>query len=262
MEQPPVTICLTAISARMGSVGSTLCSLLAQDYPEFSVRLYLSREAFLLDAGIPGRLPREIADLCAGSERMTIRFVPNIGPYRKILPFLSETRGRRCLVATADDDTIYPEDWLLGLVKAFRQHRCVICYRGHFMRRENRRFRDYQSWMRGSSGRNPDLFNLPTGKDGVLYDTSFFHPAVLNYARALSLARTADDLWLKWHYSALEDVPTFVINSDCASQSFQDHAFGDSLYRSFNRDGGNDAAVERLEDYTRARRRRAFAERN
>lgn len=258
---PQITVSLTTISIRIDAAAATLESLFQQDHPNFAVRLYLSREPFLLDQGVPGRLPPAIATLLAASPLLSVRFVPNLGPYRKILPFLSETRGRRCLVATADDDTLYPPDWLSGLYAAYERHRCVVCYRGHFMRRSERKFREYRTWMTGGLARNPDLFNLPTGKDGVLYDTGFFDGGVLNFARALAIAPTTDDLWLKWHYSALGDVPTYVINPDYASQTFDAHPVGETLYRSFNRDGGNDAAVARLEDYTRARTRRAFAER-
>ena len=251
--EPPITISLTTISSRLNTIATTLRSLLAQDYPNFAVRLYLSRDAFLLDKGVRGRLPESLAAIC-DDPGINIRFVSNIGPYRKILPFLSETRGQRCLVATADDDTVYPKNWLSTLVETYLKHRCVVCYRGHFMRRRDRKFLEYRSWMLDEPFRHADLYNLPTGKDGVLYDTMFFHPGVLNYVQALHLAPTADDLWLKWHYSALDDVPTFIINTDFKSESFEDLVFGESLYRNFNRDGGNDRAVARLEAYTAGER--------
>lgn len=258
-EAPPITISLTTISSRLAGVTMTLRSLLSQDYPHIKLRLYLSREGFLLDQGVPGALPSALAKIEAADSRLAIRFTPNIGPYRKILPALSEMQGARCLLATADDDTIYPVDWLSGLYRAWQRHRCVVCYRGHHMRRKGRSFSSYRKWMRSGLIRNPDLYNLPTGKDGVLYDTSFFHPQVLNHARALHIAPTADDLWLKWHYSAFNDVPTFVIHSDYRSQTFKYDPFGTSLYDSFNRDGGNDATIKRLEYYTASQARTPLA---
>lgn len=247
---PRITISLTTISSRLSKVPRTLRSLLVQDYPNLVVHLYLSREPFLLDEGVPGALPAELLALTEADPRLVVRFTPNIGPYRKILPILAEMNGARALVATADDDTIYPVNWLSGLYQAYLLHGCVVCYRGHQMRRSGREFNRYRSWMLAGIARNPDLYNLPTGKDGVLYDTSFFHPNVLNHVRALQIAPTADDLWLKWHYSALEDVPTFVVNTDYRAQTFKDDPFGKSLYDVFNRDGGNDATIQRLENYT------------
>lgn len=246
---PPVVISLTTISLRLHSVARTLRSLLAQGYPDLRVRLHLSREPFLLDAGIAGESPEDLAGLALSDSRLELRFVPNLGPYRKILPVLAELYGQRALVATADDDTIYPEDWLAGLVAAYQRHGCVVCYRGHRMLKRGRRFLDYRSWMHAGIVRNPDIYNLPTGKDGVLYDTTFFDPRVLNHARALAVAPTADDLWLKWHYSAFSDVQTYIIYPDWSSQSFLDDPFGASLYTNFNRAGGNDQTIEQLEAY-------------
>ena len=260
MKYPQITISLTSISGRLPALAGTLRTLLRQDYPSFRIRLYLSHEPFLLDDGI--RLPpEEIVTLAREDDRLDIRFVPNIGPYRKILPFLAETRGRRCIVATADDDTLYPADWLSGLYRAFRAYRCVVCYRGHYMRREGVNFAKYRQWMRNDVPRNPDLFNLPTGKDGVLYDTSFFDPRVLDYPRALRLASTADDLWLKWHYSATNMISTYIINDDYKANTFEhsDPEGGDGLYRSFNKDGGNDATIENLEAYFKDEFGRSFA---
>ena len=258
---PPVVVSLTTISSRLPAVARTVRSLLDQDYPDLQVRLHLSREPFLLDAGVADPLPANLEALVRTEPRLGVRFTPNLGPYRKILPVLAEFYGRRALVATADDDTVYPRDWLGGLVAGYRRHGCVVCYRGHRMLRRDRAFQNYRSWMHAGIVRNPDLHNLPTGKDGVLYDTTFFHPTVLNHARALALAPTADDLWLKWHYSALADVPTYVIHPDWTAKSFVDDPFGVSLYTSFNRAGGNDQTIERLEMYTMMSGRRAFADR-
>lgn len=256
---PHITVSLTTISSRLANITTTLRSLLSQDYPHFEVRLYLSREAFLLDKGVCGALPEELVELMKEDPRLLVRFTANIGPYRKILPALAEMRGARFLLATADDDSIYPADWLGRLYAAYQVYRCVVCFRGHHMLRQDRVFRPYRRWMRAGLVRNPDLYNLPTGKDGVLYDTGFFHPGVLNYARALSLAPTADDLWLKWHYSAFADVPTYVIHPDYKTQTFKDDPFGVSLYENFNRDGGNDATINRLEGYVAKQGRKPLA---
>ncbi len=251
-EAPFVTVCLTAIASRLDIVEGTIVSLLAQDHPHFAVRLHLSREPFLLDEGVPGALPAGLEALAAQDPRFSIRFVPNIGPYRKILPLLVELGGRRALVATADDDTRYPPDWLSGLVAAWQRWRCVVAYRGHYMVRRERKLAPYRRWMTDGIARNPDLFAFPTGKDGVLYDTALLHPGVTDIAAALRVAPTADDLWLKWHTAAL-DVPTFLIHTDYTTQSLEGGSLEDSLYTRFNRGGGNTAAVERLEAYATER---------
>lgn len=251
--RPHVTVTMTAISSRFEALPRTIESLLAQDYPSFEVRLYLSREPFLIDKGIGSAPPDELRALERDHrERFQIRIVPNIGSYRKLIPFLIETWGERRLVATADDDTIYPPDWLERLVSSYLDLRCVIAYRGHFMQHDGRSLTAYRSWMRSRVRRNPDIFCLPTGKDGVLYDTIFFHPSVIDYRTALKVAPTADDLWFKWH-TAAGDVPVYLINTDYRSQTFAHTGFQEGLYETFNKGGKNDEAISRLIEYGKNR---------
>lgn len=245
---PSVAIGLTTIAARVETVSGTVASLLGQDYPSFTVNLYVSREPHLLDRGITGDLPRELQELQDGHRNFRVWFVPNIGSYRKLIPLLYQSLGHRRLLATADDDTIYPDHWLWGLVKHYQDHRCIVCYRGHFMARRDGHFLPYRQWMKNGIDRNPDLYVLPTGKDGVLYDTALLHPRVLDYDTALGIAPTADDLWFKLH-SAAVDVPTFAIHADYRTFSLAGVEVGDSLYRRFNSAGENDETVRRLREY-------------
>jgi hypothetical protein len=252
---PHVTITLTAISSRLSSLQRTIVSLLGQNYPNFDVRLYLSREPFLIDEGIGDAPPSALTAMVQSNPyRLQINMVPNIGSYRKLIPFLIETWGQRKLVATADDDTFYPADWLQRLVRSYLRFRCVIAYRGHYMQHDGRSLTPYRSWMNCRVRRNPDIFCLPTGKDGVLYDTIFFHPLVTDYQCALQLAPTADDLWFKWHTAASE-VPVYLINPDYRSHTFPHAAFSEGLYESFNKAGKNDEAVQNLVEYARKRLR-------
>ena len=250
---PHVTITMTAISSRFGSLPQTIKSLLGQNYPNFKVRLYLSREPFLIDNGIGDAPPSPLTAMVQSHpDRFQISVVPNIGSYRKLIPFLIETWGQRNLVATADDDTFYPADWLQRLVRSYLRLRCVIAYRGHYMQHDGHFLTPYRSWMSCRVRRNPDIFCLPTGKDGVLYDTIFFHPSVMDYQSALQIAPTADDLWFKWH-TAVGDVPVYLINPDYRAHTFPHAGFRQSLYEAFNKGGKNDEAIEKLVAYARNR---------
>jgi hypothetical protein len=252
-ECPHVTVTMTAISSRLASLPRTIESLLGQNYPNFKVRLYLSREPFLIDNGIGDAPPSALTAMVQSHpDRFQINIVPNIGSYRKLIPFLIETWGQRHLVATADDDTFYPADWLHRLVRSYLRLRCVIAYRGHYMQHDGQSLTPYRSWMSCRVRRNPDIFCLPTGKDGVLYDTIFFHPSVTDYQSALQIAPTADDLWFKWH-TAAGDVPVYLINPDYRAHTFPHAGFRQGLYESFNKGGKNDEAVEKLVAYARKR---------
>ncbi|MEO1169871.1 MAG: glycosyltransferase family A protein [Pseudomonadota bacterium] len=252
-DTPAVTVSLTAISSRFDALPRTIDSLLAQDYPNLSVRLYLSREPFLIDKGVGEAVPAALKDIEQASDgRFSIGLVPNIGSYRKLLPFLLENWGQQRLVATADDDTIYPPDWMSTLMAHYQRWRCVIAFRGHYIRHSDGALMQYRSWMRSKVRQNPGIFCLPTGKDGILYDTQFFHPSVIDYRSALEIAPTADDLWFKWH-TAANDVPVFLVNSDYRTQTFSHGGFQESLFDTFNRGGKNDEAIGKLVEYGRRR---------
>lgn len=253
--RPRVTVTITAISSRLEALPRTIESLLAQDYPDFNVQLYLSREPFLIDKGIGAGLPAKLRALERSNRaRFQTKIVRNIGSYRKLIPFLIETWGTRQLVATADDDTIYPTYWLEKLVSNYLNLRCVVAYRGHFIQHNGRSLGAYRTWMRSRIRRNPDIFCLPTGKDGVLYDTIFFHPSVIDYRSALKIAPTADDLWFKWH-TAAGDVPVYLVNTDYRAHTFAHAGFKEGLYESFNKGGKNDEAISQLVEYGRKRLR-------
>ncbi len=243
-----VSVCLTSISSRAEKLHITLRSLAAQNYRSFSVRIYVSREPYLLDQG-DFRISQDCRDLMRANDNVSFVFVPNTGPYRKIIPFLQERIGDNHLVATADDDTVYPADWLSTLVQNYNERRCVVAFRGHQMLPGEGRWQRYRRWMTSGVTDNFGPYGLPTGKDGVLYNTMFFNRHVLNMDKAMAVAPTVDDLWLKWH-SAFSGIPVFLINKNYSSATFEDTNDGTSLYQSFNKTGGNDVAIQALEEYS------------
>lgn len=247
---PQIDICLTSISSRMEKIHLTIISLLEQDYADLTVNLYLSTEPFLLDKGVSKRLPESLEKIRRADSRFKVWFVPNWGSYRKAIPYLMVNGNRRALFATTDDDTIYPSNWLGDMVSAYQKHRGIICYRGHAMMRDGRKFLPYRRWMTNGIECNPDLFIVPTGKDGVLYDTAMIHPKIIDVEAALRVAPTADDLWFKWHTAAV-GATTYVINTDYTSETFAGTDFSDSLYSKFNKGGKNDETLVRLEEYGR-----------
>lgn len=241
-----ILISLTVIHTRLPKLHLTLRSLLGQDYKNFEVRIYASREPFLLDHGIPD-VPAAIQRLISLDSRLSWRWVPNIGSYRKLLPALNEMIDEDQLIVTADDDTIYPPTWLSTLVQYYSLLNCIVTFRGHFIAIRDGAIAPYRSWMRQGIAENPSELVFPTGKDGVLYHTSHFDRRVLDYLRALELAPTSDDVWFKWH-TAVNNVPVYCIEPD-SKISLVETSEGPSLYFSFNHLGANDQAIMRLHDY-------------
>lgn len=247
MNVPKIHVSLTSMSSRMATVHKTLRSLIDQDHDDFVVHLYLSKEPYLLDEGVP-EIPDTVQALIEEAQgKLKVHYTTNIGPYRKLLPFLSEHWGLEVLVVTADDDTIYPPHWLETLFVNYEKYRCCIAFRGHRIVTEKGKFRPYRSWMKDRIFENPSNLILPTGKDGILYNSAMFPETVMDVDRALQLARTADDMWFRWNL-AMNGVPLFVVETDYTN-TFEESSYESSLYLNFNRGGQNDVVVEALSQY-------------
>jgi hypothetical protein len=252
----PVTICLTSIASRLQGLPVVVRSLLAQTYDRTRIRVYLSHDAYLIDAGVK-RLPPELEELVhdTGPDKLKISFTENTGPYRKLLPELRANADPERLIVTVDDDVIYPADVVETLVAAEWVFGCPVAFRGRRMTLGGGHIEPYRRWAKERlSGVSP--LNVPTGKDGVIYRPRYLANFVLDQRAALEVAPTADDLWFKWA-TVLAGYPSAILN-DSLKDSFAEigadvDSAGSSLYSTFNEKGKNDRAVEALEGFARER---------
>ena len=239
---PEIDISLTAISPRLARLAPVITSLLAQDPAPARVLIHLSRGPYLLDEGITD-LPAALAALVDGA-RVQVIWVENTGPYRKILPWAAQNAGTDRWVVTADDDTAYPPGWLARLVAGRLATGAVTAWSGHPIVVRRGAVAGYGRWFGAALPEGPALRVLPIGKDGVLYSGRDFPPEMLDIATAQAIAPTADDLWLRWHMARV-GVRAQVVGQGVALPEVA--TGGPSLWRAFNRGGGNDAVVAALE---------------
>lgn len=221
LSGPPV--CLTAISRRLKTLPKVVESLKKQSLRPRRIELYLSKEPHLLDQGIDPAHP--VVQKLEQDPAVRIHWVPNLGPYRKVVPFLESHKGQAAtdddLFITVDDDTLYPPRFVEYLTRNHERYGCVVAHRGRRIRVGDRQgFLPYAQWHDGLH--EPRLANLPTGQSGVLYRRSFF-PADLELESALALAPTHDDLWLRW-LTARQGVPAVILQPNAAART-EDHAF-------------------------------------
>ena len=271
---PPVLIGLTAIRGRERALERTLDSLLAQTLPAdgrpVELQLFLSKQPYLLDRGFPALPPglkrRLLHARLRPGLRFTVRWVANTGPYRKLLPLLeslsAEQRASDPWLITADDDTLYPRDWLVRLLAAQARHDCVVAFRGRRLALAEGAILPYRSWqVAGPELLEPSLLTVPTGKDGICYRLSQLDSRVLDLATALRIAGHADDLWFKVH-TLLTATPAVLLHDSLALQfpelDGQGRPVGratgrrhhtPTLYLSVNKHGGNDAVLRRCLAY-------------
>lgn len=184
----PLYISLTSHPPRYKYLRPCLLSLLVQDIRADGVLLWIEHaDLAALPAGVKAL------------QRFGLTIIPcenGLRSYKKLIPALR--LHPHSYIATADDDQIYPRDWLSGLVAATAPG--VIAYhRGHRMRFEaDGVTAPYGSWDQEIADQLPDDVVVPTGVAGILYPPGAFDPSVTDRALFETLAPTSDDLWFRW----------------------------------------------------------------
>ena len=217
-----LVVSLTTISKRIIRVHEVIESISSQTRPPDEIHLFLSKENYLLDGGIL-EIPPEL-DGCIKKYNVNLHYVPNIGPYRKLLPLLRQTWGQDACIVTVDDDTIYPPHFLERMVLAFQNHQCIIAFSGRRITfNKEGGVIPYRRWPKLVNGQSKDILNFPIGKDGVLYHHRFFTDRVFDDA-ALTLCPTADDIWFRCN-TWIKQVPACILGVD-PGPYFPDIRFG------------------------------------
>lgn len=139
MPGEKMVVSLTTFPLRIGKVHLTIQSILRQSRPADRVLLWLSKEEFPEEAQLPENLLR------LKERGLDIRFCDNIRSFKKV--FYTAQEFENDVIITADDDALYPENWLEGLWDTHEKYPgCVCCYRAHEITFEGGRVAPYQEW--------------------------------------------------------------------------------------------------------------------
>ena len=186
-----VIISLTSFPARIDKVYLCINSLLRQSVRADKIVLWLADTQFPNGSGIPESLKRLVG------EKFEIRFCDDLRSYKKI--FYSAQQFKDDIIITVDDDTLYPEDWLLNLINTYIKYPDgVCCYRAHKIVLKSGKIAPYSEWIGLSPNETgPGSFLVPIGVGGVLYPPTFFDDVEFDFEKIKELCPTADDLWLK-----------------------------------------------------------------
>lgn len=150
--------------------------------------LWLDNPATLED------LPRPLRRL--QHRGLEIALSRNYGPHTKYYPYVTSAKAVVPLV-TADDDVVYPRDWLAELVAASEAYpTSVIAYRARrILLGDEASFLPYADWP-FSDVRGPALFNFATGHSGVLYPCTMQAALRERGDLFVQVCGHADDVWL------------------------------------------------------------------
>lgn len=188
----PIIISMTSYYERFNDLELALYSIMNQTLLPDKIILYLSDEYESLNF-----LPYSITKYIKNG--LEIKFIKDIGSYSKIIYALKETPN--AIIVTADDDIIYPKDWLEKLYHSYISHpEDIHVHRAH---RADLNF-PYSKWEKHINEEGARYDNFLTGVGGVLYPPCCFIKEVFREDIFLKYSPYADDIWL-WLMAVLSE---------------------------------------------------------
>ncbi|HBU9620617.1 glycosyltransferase family 2 protein, partial [Escherichia coli] len=187
-----VDVSLTTHGERIESVHITIESILSGKVLPARIILWLDDENAIRN------LPMSLVRL--KNRGLEIKLSKNYGPHTKYFPYILEGKHKDYLV-TADDDIIYPKNWLFDLYSAAKCYSDVIvCHRAHEITFDaQRKFKPYEEWNACRSVEKNIAF-FATGVSGVIYPKKFLEHLLRAGDDFINKCPRADDVWL--HYIA------------------------------------------------------------
>lgn len=247
-EKPEYIISLTSYHKRFPALIVTLKSLITQKTKyKYQIHVHLSN----VDLKKKNLESDYFDNLCLGSKVKFFIHEENLLSYKKYFYTLKSNEDVNLI--TADDDIIYPSNWLEKLIVVSDENPgCVVCYRGHYLQKCENRENSFLSYNLISKNKtsctHPSLWLLPTGVSGVLYPQGTIDTNIaLDKSNFLEIAPKSDDFWLK--LSTLSQ-GTKSMRVERYNKHFPHVLFtqSDSLASSNTTLGGNDKVLKALND--------------
>lgn len=121
----------------------------------------------------------------------------NFGPHKKQYAYAISEPNPTLPLAAADDDMLYPKDWLAELVSANRLHPEVInAMRTHtIVSREEATLAPYSNWLPGF-GTRASYRVVCTGVSGIIYPPAMISAIKSEGRHFEEVAPRADDIWV------------------------------------------------------------------
>ena len=193
-EESTIVVSLTSFPARIKRLHVVIECILRQTSMPHKIVLYLSKEQFRNFS----LLPLQLRKLC-NQKYLEIELVEgDIRSHKKYLYAMSTYKDFD--IVTIDDDIIYPEDMIEGLLAYHTIYNTdIICNLAHkIVLDDNNEVMPYRAWKKDMVSLKSKYSLVPIGCGGVFYPKRcMLETDVLNIDRALELCPNADDFWLK-----------------------------------------------------------------
>ncbi|PMO94263.1 hypothetical protein BCS98_04925 [Vibrio breoganii] len=183
-------ISATTYGNRIHSVYLAIESISTQTVKPHRLILWLDEKEFTYD---------DIPEVLKIQERrgLEIRFSPNYGSYKKLIPTLKNFPNAD--VICIDDDYIYPHDMVEILKKESRKYSgYIIGHRAHRIKwSEKGELLPYNLWDHEVIESNSDSSTFITTGGGTFFPAYCFNSEAINHDIFMSLCPFADDVWVK-----------------------------------------------------------------
>lgn len=191
-QEGEIIVSLTTIPSRIARVHVCIESILRQSMQPSRIALWLSERQFPNLNCLPYPLLRQ------KSRGLEIYHCQEEWPHKKLLNSL--IMWPNATLITADDDVMYPDNWLEKLYLIHKKIPVtIICHRGRIMSVDSTGvFKKYEDWSTvGDELIQPSHSVFPIGVGGVLYPPNVLHTDVQDSELAKKLCPRSDDIWFK-----------------------------------------------------------------
>ncbi|KZX12196.1 glycosyltransferase family 8 protein [Methanobrevibacter curvatus] len=203
-RDPKIIVSLASFPERMYDMHYTLYSLLSQNTKPDKIILWLSKEEF---PNLENDIPIKVKNF--KKYGLTIKWCKNLKSYNKLIFTLKEYPED--IIVTADDDVLYPKNWLGELYKIYDGN-SIICHRAHSIMFENDKILPYVKWKKTIQNESSSFLNFFTGVGGVLYPPNSLFKDVLNEKLFMNLAPSTDDIWF-WAMAVMNDKKIKIVDN-------------------------------------------------
>ena len=246
---PRYIVSLTSFGKRIKeSVHFTIISLMHQTVPPDKIVLWIGYQ----DAPYITPILKHLTEL-----GLQIEFCEDIKSYTKLIPALGAYPND--YIITADDDILYPSDWLEKLMYEHKNNpNKIICSRAHEIKfNKAGEILPYLEWehkINENKNVTDYKFVFPTGVGGVLYPPNCLSKDVFRADLFLKLAPHADDIWF-WAMAILHNdyhkgINPFVpIQNGFCTDDYTvdpDEQNSENNLWNKNKNGGNDKQLQNL----------------
>ncbi|WP_049963024.1 glycosyltransferase family A protein [Ruminococcus sp. HUN007] len=186
-----IIVSLTSFPKRFSELDLCLKSLVIQKFKPDKIIVYLGSDS----------RKEMLSEKLLKYENYGVEFrfddKENLMPHKKYFYAMQEFPD--AVTVTADDDVIYPRDWLESLYRSYLKYpNAVSARRVHLMKRNNEEIAPYDYWEDQCRRiRKPSMSLIATGNSGVLYPPRCFDFTAFDIEAIKKTCLRADDIWLK-----------------------------------------------------------------